>query len=742
LYLRRSLEKRHRIVMRLTTRFSAVPRCRSCLRSSDTARFRRRHARFLSAQAGLFGIKGLLEPQDFLRLAKQAYTEAERIRAEIRDDGTHPLGANGVLSAVDRLSNVICKTVDPAELCRQVHADASWRAHAEAAFTALNSYINVLNTDLTMYKALKRICDDPETMESLRPEQRRLATVMLAELQHGGIHLGDEEKAEFLQLSEEVTRLESEFQKNLNEHSLSITVRGGRQAMLQLGVPLIEGRNAAQQKPPSEDATIPATKLITNAILRMCDDEAIRKQVYLGMYSGAHPNVGILQKLMVARHQCAQLLGFPTHAHRVTAETMAGSPGNVVSFLEDLQERLRPLCLEEQKTLKKLKRIELGRKGASEALEILPWDVQHYVFKARLSENLEQLPDLSKFFAFSKVLAGLTELLSMLFGLELRLEEMTAQEKWDGSGAGHSRGLHKLGFFEDGKRLATMYMDILPRRMKYSHSAHFTIQCGCATDHHKPDAEYQIPSVALVFSFGGNAPATPDGEVYLQHSEVETLFHEFGHALHSALSRTQYQHLSGTRVPVDFVETPSHLFEYFAWDPRVLERFAVHGDTKELIPSEVLESLRKNKGMFAGIDAQRQVFYALADQHLFGDRAAKYMNGEHQSTESGGVDLYEVANGFEGNAMVETGAWFAHFGHFMGYSAGYYGYVLARVFASQIWGDLFEGNPFSKASGRKVWHDLLATGNTKDAKEILRDLLGKEPTPDRYLEELQSSSKA
>lgn len=146
--------------------------------------------------------------------------------------------------------------------------------------------------------------------------------------------------------------------------------------------------------------------------------------------------------------------------------------------------------------------------------------------------------------------------------------------------------------------LRYIYLDLYPRANKYNHAAHFTVRCGRRLTNSQ---SYQIPVVALVTNFSRPAANQPS---LLTHAELETLFHEFGHAMHSLLSRTEFQHLSGTRAQLDFVETPSHLFEYFAWDHRVVGKFAKHYLTDEPIPEEMMKNLRRSKSMFGAMDAQ------------------------------------------------------------------------------------------------------------------------------------------
>merc|ERR1719223_2088503 len=164
-----------------------------------------------------------------------------------------------------------------------------------------------------------------------------------------------------------------------------------------------------------------------------------------------------------------------------------------------------------------------------------------------------------------------------------------------------------------------MYLDLHPRPGKYSHAAHFTVRCGCESHNQLGEgaAEYQLPIVALVCNVSPPNSNTGTSAV-LSHAEVETLFHEFGHALHSLLSRTSFQHLSGTRVAMDFVETPSHLMEMYIWNKEFLNVIGRHYETGQLIPEKTIENLIQSRYAFKAMETQTQVVYCLFDQQVFG----------------------------------------------------------------------------------------------------------------------------
>jgi intermediate peptidase len=207
---------------------------------------------------------------------------------------------------------------------------------------------------------------------------------------------------------------------------------------------------------------------------------------------------------------------------------------------------------------------------------------------------------------------------------------------------------------------------------------------------------------------------------------VETLFHEFGHALHSLLSRTTFQHLSGTRAATDFVETPSHLLEHFAWDPNFLPAFAKHYITKEVLSDEMIRLLVQSRQDFKSIELQNQLLYARFDQTLFGV-PIRATSTEILSR------LYQECN----VPFAEGAHWHTRFGHLVTYGAGYYGYLYAQAFASDLWKEYLADHCLDSTSGRRLWHEMLKHGGAKDPQAMMRSLLGRdEPNVEALVDEL------
>jgi intermediate peptidase len=650
-----------------------------------------------------------------------------------------PPAPSDVLRQLDAISQAVCNVIDAAELARSVHADERWRESAHNAFGVLSEYIGALNSDPVLYRSLVSVSDDPRSFSALSEEERRFATLLRAEFEREGIHLQDPATREELHEIQGVTTdLESAFSRNL----VSIppkTFRAPAESVRQvLPFPVLQHYAPTLSPSSSPEIELPAEQALLQSLIRYSPDPALRRQAYLESVTAVPENLSVLDGLVRSRDRLARLLGFESYADYALRDKMARSPGRVASFLARAGDRNRPAFRSDmERVLDAKRRVEgtAAASGGGSGSAVEPWDIPYYVglLKARDGFDAQAL---SEYLPLESCVGGMQTLVRLLFGIDMVEVRMTDEERWDkkearsrseaAGGAGTAEDPHRVrrfDFFDQGGApLGTLYFDVFPRPGKYGHAAHFTVRCGClARTSPSPanpqsgddnDAAYQKPIVALVCNFS----SARDGN--LTHGEFETLFHEFGHALHSLLSRTKFQHMSGTRAAMDFVETPSHLMENFAWDPEFLRIVAVHGRTGEAMPDNMLHQLLASRYAFSGIERQNQIIYALFDQRLFGRQSGASISS---------VDLFDELHRANGMPHASGTHWHSRFGHLVTYGAGYYGYLFSQVFAGDIWKECFEERSLSRESGDRLWHRMLRHGGAKDPWLMLEDILGRPP---------------
>ena len=676
---------------------------------------------------GLFSIEGLHRPNDFIFLAKRAMNRCDAIRRDLsalpsRDPPT-PERARHVLSNLDALSNQVCSVIDAAELCRSVHSDPDWRAHAQGAFQLLSEYIADLNTDESLYHVL---CEQVVILmkkpnSNFSEEERRMATLLKAEFERDGIHLRPPERKQVQTLQNALTELESAFSTNIITKRKLFRVSPALEVHSIIPPHILNSVIPTQQPNNTFDddsVMVSSDAQIANTLLKYSNNTELRRHVYMETNTSVPENLEVLEQLRRARHELANLLGFPSYADRFLNDKMAQTPQAVSIFLEQMSQRVRKGAQQEYATLLDAKRKVQGNPNEN---QLHPWDIPYYTGLLKSTSHGFDSSTLAPYFTIQNCIEGMQTLCQGLFGMELEEQSIDSPaEVWCPT-------VKKLALRHDVEgEVGVIYLDLYPRPDKYVHAAHFTIRCGCAVqDDSSADPKFQLPIVALVANLSS---PNEEGISLLSHSEVETLFHEFGHALHSLLSRTQYQHLSGTRAAVDFVETPSHLLEYFCWDPRFLSLFGRHYLNGQPIPTELVTKLAQSRYTFSNLETQTQILYAQFDQALFGPPILKADGITWESSTEIMADMH-----LKHNVPYAQGThWHSRFGHLVTYGAGYYGYLYDQVFAADLWNTCFDNDPLNITVGEQLRSKLLRHGGAMDPHKMLHSMLRRTPTVDAF----------
>ncbi|KAL7533869.1 hypothetical protein ACHAXR_007152 [Thalassiosira sp. AJA248-18] len=745
-------------------------------------------------QPTLFGLPSLLHPSDFGQLANAAIRECDTVRRTLalslsasNSDNCSSNNSDGVQKAketlhlLDDISNIVCTVIDAAELCRSVHASPQWRRGATDAFGILSEYIGSLNADERLYLSLRRFVfmdhdgnnsnsgdeDDSTTnmiLSQLPPEYQRMAHAMRREFERDGIHLTYTKREEARELNNVIVGLESLFSNNITEKTKFYEIEGQEMvAEVDKVVPrhvlgqLVRNYTSDDGNNKDGSLTLSSDNLLTNTLLAHSPSAALRKEVYMQSHTSIPENLNVLDSLIRHRHLHSSLLGYKSYAHRVLSDRMVGTPEKVQEFLQRMEERSSHVFRRDMEVMLNAKQHVEGRGGGIE-----PWDVPFYttLIKAQrqhqrwkedhgsssIDSNDDESSQFAGYFTVENSIEGMKVLVQDLFGIAMKEVAIPIEERWDVdtttnveqvSVEGGNGGLRKFEFHheEDGP-LGTMYFDLHPRDGKFVHAAHFTIRCGRIRNDNdgidNTNNDHQLPIVALVCNL---SPSSSASQTLLSHSEVETLYHEFGHGLHSLLSRTSFQHLSGTRAAMDFVETPSHLFETFSRDPGFVSRvLAVHYITGLPMSERRAGHLALSHTDFRGVEVQTQIVHSKFDQALFGENPCSTSLGGCTSTE-----MFERLHKEAGVPYAKGTHWHSRFGHLVTYGAGYYGYLYAQTFAADIWLSTLAPSMASsseagavRVGGTKIWKDMLIHGGAKDPKDMIHAVLGRDPSVDPF----------
>ncbi|KAM6508681.1 hypothetical protein FSOLCH5_011678 [Fusarium solani] len=447
-------------------------------------------------------------------------------------------------------------------------------------------------------------------------------------------------------------------------------------------------------------------------------------------------NVARLERAVELRNSTARMLGFKTHAALKMEDKMAKSVESVIARLERLRTELKPLAEEEMKTLYKIKQTYIKDHGTDEdpedASRLNAWD---WAFYARILEKERYSVDsllISEYFEVNHSLKGMLGIFEELFGMVFVptdaptwQKDVTVYEAWDSEGQG-------------GGFLGYLYLDLYAREGKYSGAHSSLIQPGFTT----PENTRHYPSSSLVTSL----IHTPSRPTLLMHSELKTMFHELGHAIHKLVTRTAHQHGCAR----DFVEIPSILLESWIWVPSVLRRLGRHysylddeglafwegqkGERErpsETLPEKLALDLARTKHVNGAHAMLHQVFLALFDLTI------------HNAEEGRPVDTTELWNKSKSEIMGlwrEDSIGQASFAHpFRGYDAAYFTYALSKVYATDLWVSAFKANPMDKAAGLKYRQLVLQPGGSQPELKSLTNFLGREPNDEAYYSEISSS---
>ncbi|MBW0474077.1 hypothetical protein O181_013792 [Austropuccinia psidii MF-1] len=705
------------------------------------------------ASVGMFGYSQLQESEDLMRIAQRTVRKCGLIVNRIcrsfsphRSPGPHDPVRNDTKLAFlkcvgmfDRLSDGLCRVIDLAELIRNLHPDPKWIDAANRCHGLLCRYMNTLNTHRDLYNALDSVLNqlptahqDPDLFAA-----RAVALQFLRDFHRHGIHLPSSSLKRLVELSDRMLLLGRAFFAGSTEaqHPTHVTKPEARMMGLMFTQSLdFDSRGIAYIDPSEWEAHI---------LLRQHPEESVRRRVWMAQNKSTDEQVSVLEALLKTRNEFARLTGKSNWGQVALEDKMARSPENVMTFLSRLATETRPLALKELSQIQEIKQTH----SKDTSSQISPWDRDYYANLLNFRSQTPSSSNLAPYFSVGTCLQGLSRLFSLIYGISFRVESHHAKEVWHES-------VIKIGVIDEKEgRIGTIYCDLFDRENKSRGAAHYTVLCSRRTDVDDDSSDFQfLPSQAepliddiypslsdcellqvpitkrkgregtyqrpiVVFSCSFDPPNPASGQPgLLAWSDVETLFHEMGHAMHSMIGQTDYHNVSGTRCPTDLVELPSILMEHFASCTSVLGLFARHYADDRPLDRKAFRDYLAHQTNFKGLETNAQIVMAALDQHYHSDIASL---DEFDST----VEYHKIQDRFGLLASVPEASWQTKFGHLHGYGAGYYSYLFDRVIAGKVWQEIFESKALSRESGEKYKEEVLAWGGGRESWEGIGKLL-------------------
>ncbi len=592
------------------------------------------------------------------------------------------------LDAYDEAMAALGNVSNIAELVSVSHPDPAMRDAADAARQAVAKVATDISLDQDLYQALAAVDGDQWD----HPTRHFLDRTLMA-FRRAGVDRDEAVRTRVRQLQEELVGIGQDFDRNIRTDTRAARFAPGALA----GLP----DDYVRAHPPGDDGRVAVTTDYPDLIpfLTYSRNAQARGELWRLQNQRAYPaNVDVLQSMLERRHELATVLGYRSWAEYAAEDKMIGSAGNIADFIEKITAAAADRATREYAEL--LARKQVDDPGAT---RLERSDVSYLDDRIKAERFALDTQAMRPYFEYGRVKAGLMALAERLFGIEF--SRRTDVPVWHDD-------VECYDVRDGDQLLGRIFLDMHPRADKYNHAACFGITTG--------KAGVRVPECALVC----NLPRPGQEPALLLPSDVETFFHEFGHLLHAVLGgHVRWSGSSGIANEWDFVEAPSQLLEEWVRDAPTLATFAVHHETGEPLPTEMVQQLRAADEFGKGVFVRQQMFYAFMSFTLY-DR------------DPTGLDLEalerEAYARFLPYRYSEETHFLMSFGHLDSYSAIYCTYMWSLVIAK----DLFtvfsrEGLQSTGAAGR-YRREVLAPGGSAPAAELVANFLGRPYTFDAY----------
>ncbi len=599
--------------------------------------------------------------------------------------------ADIVLTEVNNLDIVLDKAASKASLYRNVHPDPSVRTAADACQQQFAKLFTEISLSKALYKQFSKI--DSSKADSIT---QRYVEHILRDFKRNGVNKDDATRNRIKALKEELTKLSQDFNRNIREDVRTLEIDSAAKLA---GLP----QDFIDSHKPGADGKIVITTDYPDyfPVMQYAHDDQLRLALYKTFRNRGYPkNNAILKELIQKRHELANILGYENYASYVTEDKMIQSAENAKNFIEKINNIAKPRAEQDYAVL--LKRLQ---KTSPDAKQVGDW--QKTYIEELIKQEKYQIDSkaVRQYFLYDQVRQGIFDLVSTLFNVEIKPWQT---DVWHDS-------VKAYEIYDNGQILGRFYLDMHPREGKYKHAAHFGIQEGVK--------DLQLPISALICNFPGG-----DGSPgFMEHSQVETFLHEFGHLLHSMFGGHQpWLGISGINTEWDFVEAPSQMLEEWVWDAATLKSFARNTEG-EVIPDSIIDKMKAARHFGRGLWIRHQMFYASI--------SLNYYNQDPENFDLVKL-MAELQNEYSPYSYVDDTHFYASFGHLDGYSAIYYTYMWSLVIAADMFSEFEKNGLRNTKLANHYRRTILEPGGSKDAAELVNDFLGRPYSFDAFAKEL------
>jgi thimet oligopeptidase len=555
-------------------------------------------------------------------------------------------------------------------LMSSVHPDPAMIELAEGIEVEARRFSSDLHLDRAVFELLSSVRTEP-----LDAGARRMLADALRTFRRSGVEVDEATRDRLRDLNKRETELGQAFARNIRD--------GRREALVPASA--LDGMPAdfVESHPPDEEGRVRITTEYPDVhpFLTHSRDAEARRAVAMEYFNLAWPeNDAVLGDLLRLRDEKARLLGYPNWPDFDAEIKMIGNGAAIEKFIDRIAADAHEAGRRDLGVLEK--------RGAQEGIERIDLSNWRYCFEAvRREQYGVDAQEVRRYFDFAQVHQGLLDVTGRLFGLTYEPVDVPT---WHDEVTSYDVHL-------DGSRIGRIHLDLHPRDRKYNHAAQFDLVPGVR--------ERQLPEGVLVCNFNRGL---------MEHHEVVTLFHEFGHLMHHVLAgRHEWVRFSGVATEWDFVEAPSQMLEEWAWDAAVLQVFARDADGVP-IPAELVARMRAADEFGKGLLARTQMFYAALSYKL-------HLEVPDDLT----ARLFQLYPEYSLVAPLEGTHFHAGFGHLEGYSSAYYTYMWSLVIAKDLFSAFDPDDLFAPDVARRYRDTVLAPGGSKDAADLVADFLGR-----------------
>ncbi|MDX9721777.1 MAG: M3 family metallopeptidase [Myxococcota bacterium] len=624
----------------------------------------------------------------------QANLDAAKAYRQSILDCTAPRSVENTLTPYNNLLVMLDRTLGTSDFMANVHVDPAVREAAEACQREAMKLVSELKLDRGLYDAVAAI-----DATSLNGELARFHHLLMRDYHQAGVDKDETTRQRLAQINEELVANGQDYSRNIRDDRRSIRVAPERLA----GLP----EDFVAGHPVEEDGMVVITTDYPDLfpVLTYAQDESLRRELQLTFDGRAYPaNVDVLKKILQLRHEYATLLGYANWADYFAADKMAKDGKTIGDFIDRVASIARPRM---QNDLEQM--LARKQKDLPDATVIEAWDRLYYTETMKKELFGVDAQALRPYFEFNRVKEGILALNAELFGVKfVKVDEPLFHPD-----------VEAYDVLEGDKVIARFYLDMFPRDGKYGHAAMFPLLSGVNGS--------QLAAGALLTNFPKPSAEVP---ALLELDQVSTFLHEFGHLMHQLLSgRHQWVMVSGIACEWDFVEVPSQLLEEWTWDHPTMSRFALHYQTNEPLPADLLATTKAAQEFGKGLFTMRQLFLA--------GLSLRYHQVDPSNIDVRQV-LLEVLDKYSPFPYPDESHLYANFGHLEGYSSAYYTYMWSLALAKDMYTRFEAEGMLNLETAAEYRKAVLEAGGAVDAKVMVENFLGRPSSFDAFQKWLEN----